>query len=143
MNPYLRNLLIVAISCGASFAFGRWSVPLKIEDKKQISEASVTSRAEEKHQDVVTHEVIAKDGSKTIETHTVSDVGSLWNSQAARQIIETHETVKQGPIISLSVLASIDGGYGFHISRSLIGPVSVGAWGLLPGTGGVSLGLIF
>lgn len=118
--------VIYGIAMYGFFLFGRWSAPLQ----------TVTQVKE-----VVVHQVRTivknKDGSST--TTIVTD----------RETKKKDVTSAPKPNLNVSALAGVDVTskfapvYGVHVTKQVLGPVTVGAYGLTTGIVGVSLGVTF
>lgn len=80
----------------------------------------------------------------TITENTTTDTKKVTDTQ--KDIVVT---APKSSIINISALAGLDTGrgfvptYGISASKELIGPITVGAFGLTNGTIGVSVGLNF
>ena len=90
----------------------------------------------------------AKDGSETTTTKIVED-NDLAKKTLDTKASESEKIVeKSSGVLSLSLLGGIDihdptPTYGISVTRSVIGPVTIGLWGLNNGTVGGSIGVNF
>lgn len=131
-----------------AFATGRFLTPVKIETKTIEVERKQTETDRDKHKDTTTTTTEKPDGTKVTETHTTEDTTTQRSTtDATRTDTNTTKTYASGRT-SIFALAGLDISarsvvYGGLITRQLIGPLSIGAWGLTNGTVGVSLGLEF
>jgi hypothetical protein len=138
------KIIIATIAIALSFAVGRYTSPEKI--KTEIKTVEVEKVVTKVVHQVVT--VIEKpDGTK--ETTTVTDArsDSKTNSTSTNELKEItiskdriNVSVLAGSSFPLNLNSPI---YGVSASKSLIGPVSVGIWGLSSKEVGLSLGLNF
>ncbi len=145
-----------------SAAVGRYTAPekVKIETKtvEVIKEVKVTDETKTKNRDRITTGVTdTKPDGEKIETITViekdadstkTDVTTTRDDSKSTDQIK--EVTKSTGRLNLSVLAGVNvtnpgNGmlYGGNISRDILGPISLGAWGLTNGIGGVSVGITF
>lgn len=134
------------------------------EIKKDETKDVKTDTNRDKHTEKVTTEVIKPDGTRETTTRIVEDTSTAKRSDTtsdnreetakttSEKNVETRETGYSKLNISLlaGAQASLNGGisfgpvvYGGHISRPLIGPITMGIFGLSSGVGGVSVGLLF
>lgn len=147
------KLLIVVVALGASFATGRYTVPVKIvtQIKTVTVEKVVTDTDTSKHQVVTKKEIDKPDGTKEITTVTTDDTSKKTDSVATNntQTDEIKTVVKDGKRLNISALAGVDviapRGiiFGGHVSTNLVGPLTVGLFALTDATVGCSLGLSF
>lgn len=157
------KVIIVVASLGTAFALGRYTVPTKI--KTEIKTVEViktitvkdTSADKKVHKETTTTESTKKDGTKETKTIVVEDSDFKKDTTIVKKdddkktSDDKSETTKTGSRLNISALAgapiSLSGlgnfTYGLHISRDLIGPVSVGLWGMSDSTFGLSVGLTF
>lgn len=122
LNETAQNILIGTLLCGACFVFGRLSAP----SVSCIQPASTQEQGV--HEDTTVHEVVANDGTKTTETHTVSEIAHKESVAAVTQepLSSTSGVGSFSPMWEAGVLASYDRHYGGYASHSFIGPVSLG-----------------
>ena len=138
------KVLLAILLIIVSFATGRYTVPVRVETKTITVE--VEHKKEDTKVDKVTTIVVKPDGTKTTvitdktETKTTDDTNSKT---------ETSKLVKNNSgNTNISVLAGLDAlnpkfVYGLSATRTIIGPVSIGVWGLNNLTFGASVGLQF
>lgn len=144
MQEFLKNnikYLIVLVLLVGAFAAGRYTSPTKIETKIQTVEVEKIK----KNEDTVIVEKITPDGTKTTQTHIVS------TTEENNHIKENFDTVTESkhPATTISLLGGLDINnsvhpvYGLSASRNILGPISMGIFGLSNGTVGLSVGLNF
>jgi hypothetical protein len=136
MSKYIAAVIVVAIA----YAAGRYMSPEKIKTEvKTIEVEKIVTKVQ--HKKVVIRE--NKDGSKetVIITDTKSDEKGKSNTD-----IKNKEVTNKGSF-NISVLAGssvpINGVLGVSATKNVLGPITVGAWGLTNGTAGLSVGLNF
>lgn len=145
MNNKYKVITVTAL-LATSFAFGRYSAPEVV--KKEVTEVESKTKDSNKHTETTTTETTKPDGTKTTTTTTTMDT-----EHHTAQVDQTHQiqsvTVAKGSALTVSALIGIPilppgvPIYGGQISRPLVGPVSLGLWGLSNGIVGVSIGLSF
>ncbi len=146
MTPKVKYGLMV-FGLLASFAAGRYTTPEKIVIQKEIVE--VEKKVEDKRKEIVKTEVTHPDGTKEITTKTVVDSTTKTDSTKTDKELEERTAASSKVSISalvgapLSLSGPITPVYGGHIHRPLLGPISLGLWGLSNATAGVSIGLTF
>lgn len=146
----------------ASFAVGRYTVPehIKIETKtvEVIKEVKVEdkTRAKKKDKKYTRTVTIHPDGSSISVSEIVENSSDIikddkkTNTETNIAKDETKEVTRGGSRFNISALAGAnplrptDGlDYGLSVTKDLIGPITIGAWGLSNGIGGLSLGVSF
>lgn len=157
-----RKIVLVVVLTIVAFAAGYYFAPekIKIETKVVEVEKKETTVDKEssknKHKEIKTTEVTRPDGTKETTTSVVEDssAGSVVSSDTKESSTHSTDTTKEveksGRHINLSLLAGATLSsslfnttpvYGGHISTTLLGPISIGVWGLTDKTFGASLGL--
>lgn len=149
MTKLAIGLIVVLVSV----AVGRFTAPEKVRIETKIVQVDKKTEDKDidKHEHKVTKTVTNKDG--TTETTTVSDTDTgiadkkTDNSYSSK---DTEKEVTRGSSkVSISALAGLDihspgtPVYGGAVSKSILGPIGVGAWGLTDGVFGASLSLTF
>lgn len=152
------KLLLGALALLTSFALGRFSTPetVKVETKTVQVDSKVdnTSTNQDKHQDTTTTTTKAPDGTVVTKTETVVDTNTHRQTRDTDTTDTSTDTSKEvtrsSSKLSISVLAGVNvtspGAtpvYGGSITRGLIGPLTVGLFGLSNGVVGASVGLTF
>lgn len=152
-NTY--KALIVAGIAAVAFASGRWLAPTKIKTEiKTVEVEKKTDNSKTKiNRDTTQVEITKPDGTKeiTTKTHETTDTADSSTSQTLKSSDQTKEVAKDGSKVTLSILAGapirfsdiVQPIYGGIIMKPILGPITVGIWGLSNSTGGVSLGLSF
>lgn len=142
-----RELGLYILAVVTAFALGRSSVHQpEVKSSQQDTKKEVT----DENKDTVKKTTIVKnkDGSETtvIDEHTTdkSHDAMTDNSKSSSAVIPQ----KVG-MLNVSALVSIDTqnrwthSYGASVSKQVLGPISVGLFGLTNGTVGASIGLSF
>lgn len=167
----LSNKTLGLVSVGI-FAFGlllgRYSVPEQVKKESQTVTQTQSNQAQKAqtdsdrdlHKQIVQTEVIKPDGTKVIVTKTSEEahsdrkakVDTVTAESAHSESKQTSEVTRGSSKVTVSFMAgpsfSLTNGlgplvYGGSITKPVLGPITVGVWGLSNGTGGVSLGFTF
>ncbi len=152
------KIIIIGGALLTSFAFGRYSAPVKIKtETKEVDtkhEVEDKTANQDKHKETVITETVKPDGTKEKVTKTVEDTHKQTDSTDTTQTdsskTETKEVTKEGRRVIVSVLGGVSTRalpirpvFGAHAQATIIGPITAGVFGLTDGTAGVSLGLMF
>lgn len=145
------------------FAIGRWTAPEKIKIETKIvevvknKEVSEDKTIKDKHK----HTTIVVVKTPAGEEHTTTDITEDQTTNRDKKEKSTTDTTKNSDTIkteeksksrlNIAVLAGTNIThasttgilYGASVSRNIIGPITLGIWGLNDATGGVSIGLSF
>lgn len=157
-----HKIIIVSVAIVGSFALGRWATPerIKIETKtveiERKTEDNKSKEIEKKNIKIITKEETRADGTKTITTTTQdeSTTETLKHDISIDEINKSTDTIKEvtnsSSKTTISLMAGADvtniaGGisYGLSVSRPILGPLTIGAFGMSNKTGGVSVGITF
>lgn len=135
------KLFVIAFSLIISFAVGRYSA-----QKPNVQESVKTDETKNTAIDVDTHTVIVHlpDGSTTT-TIDKSRKQNITDVSKTASVISI-ESVK--PQVQLSLLGGYDtknnaSVLGASVSKQMLGPITIGAFGLSSGVVGLSLGVVF
>jgi hypothetical protein len=159
MELSLKTIAItLAVTVVASFAVGRYTVPSKIVTTTQTTtktdENKVVNDNDDKDETI--DKTIEKDGTIKETIHIVDVDKSTTTDSKQTQSDTTSKTVETNSKNdwNISILATpsrLDDtlmntgsmGYGVHVQRRILGPFSVGAFGITNKTYGLSLGVSF
>lgn len=164
----LLIFIVVAFAFGFYMAPEKIKIQKEIQyvesTKKQSDESAKQDSQRDKRVEKTTTEITRPDGTKEVSTRTVEDSTTSRKSESARNERdesnktstekETKEITAGRNHLTISALAGpqlkLSSGvslgplvYGAHITRPLLGPITVGLWGMSSGSGGMSLGLTF
>lgn len=133
------------IILGAALAYSL--TPTKTETKYQVVEKRVEVQVEKREMVKRILTVTKPDGTKTSETVVSSVLQSTNASQTLTNASGSTITDRSHPGVYLGALVGSKGSlggvvYGAFISKQVLGPVSLGVWGLASAEFGVSLGLV-
>lgn len=152
--------IIVAVYSLGLFAAGRYTVPEKIKIETKVveveskQEKKTVAADKERHKKTVVVEVDKPDGTREKTITTTDDTSNKRNTNLAETEKEQKFTDNKKEVtsasdkVTLSALAgaSLTGGglvYGASVTKPVLGPISIGLWGLTNSTIGGSLGLTF
>jgi hypothetical protein len=153
-----------------AFAFGRYTTPEKVKvetvtktvevEKKTHDATTQIDQNRNRKREIETVELVRPDGSKETRTKTVEttetnrDRTTTVSDREKSTTTRDEETRKEVSKASGSTVVSVLGGaklddwvsgkrYGLAVTRNVIGPVTIGVWGLNDTTCGLSVGLSF
>lgn len=150
------KVLIVVGALLSAFAAGRFSTPEKIKVETKIVEVEKKRKDTNlnKKSKKTTKTVTRPDGTKetttVVETDTKKDTKEV--TERDKKTDSVTETTKGGNKTSISVIGGIGlapgtvapaPAFGAHVQRQILGPFTLGIWGLSNVSGGVSLGIMF
>jgi hypothetical protein len=145
---YIAGVVLII----TAFALGRYSNTLKPSTSNIETNKVTDNKDENKQTHTVTTVVTTKepDGStKTTETDdtTISDkIQDKSQDTKVDQTVVTQPTSKKlniSALVSPGLESGIRMAYGASISKEVLGPITVGAFGLTNGVLGLSIGLDF
>ena len=148
-----QALIVGSVALVVAFAVGRWSAP----DKVKIQTVEVEKKTDDKKVAVDDHKVttiIETDGPNGVKTKktVISDNSNTQVEDKKTDDLTkttTKEVDKSTSKITISALAAMNltkpglPTYGASVTRPILGPLTVGVFGLQNGTAGVSVGLTF
>lgn len=146
--------IIVGVALLTAFAAGRWLAPEKVKIEKQIVtvEKQVDTKDKDDHKKTTITETTKPDGTKTKTTVITDDsqTKDTTKTDTATKETETKEITRGTSKVTLSALGGVHLGlgsqpvvYGGMISKPVLGPITIGIWGLSDATAGASIGLTF
>jgi hypothetical protein len=134
----------------------------KVDTQAQERVKELTAQLDTLQRHTHTEKTVKPDGTKTtvtdttvdrsVDTHkdTTADAEQKQTSQTStvREVTKTVEVSRARPDWRVGALVGFDinskaFSYGATVERRILGPLSVGAWGLSNGVGGISLTLEF
>lgn len=157
MNKYIYVLIALVVA----FAAGRYSVPINVKTDTTASSKETEKKSEntntQKHTKTTIVDTTNPDGSKshtvTKETELNNEKKTTETSANTRSETSSKEVARAGSRLNISALAGskissistsgLELDYGAMVSRDLIGPISVGAFGFKSGVAGVAVGITF
>lgn len=154
----IKTKIIVGVVYTAVVASGAYFLaPQKIKTVEKEVKVEVDKKDQKKdskkHFDTTTTVNKRPDGSSTTVIHKIVDTGTTSEikdvTAKSDSIEKSKEITKSSGTTSVSVLTGVDvtkpGGivYGASLNRSILGPITIGIWGLSNGICGGSVGLSF
>lgn len=152
------KIIISIIVLITAFAFGRYTVPEKTTSKDIYKESSskTTEKDKETHKKTIITETTKPDGTKEKTTTVTEDSENHKTTDSTKTSDKEKETetIRGDSKVTVSMLGGVGLSnpseflVGVAVSKPILGPVTVGLWGLNKyGTtnfnGGASLGLTF
>jgi hypothetical protein len=150
-----KYLIIGGVALGIAvlgFAFGRYSAPVKVVEKEKIKIVEVEKKKVNEKKDVTTVVVTKPDGTTTTTTRDTSVTDSSTDTSTVATSEKSKTTTYKKPNWVVAGLIGADVSnfslkskpiYGGSVSRKVLGPISVGGWGMSNGTFGASISLEF
>lgn len=138
-NVAIVGLLLLVVGYGT----GRYLQPAKIQIKKEevIKEVEVIK----KDIRIVEREITRPDGTK--EKERITEDKSQESTKKEKDTKESTLIANKKPDWRVNGLAALNNDrnivYGLHVERRILGPISVGAFGLTDTTVGLSVGIEF
>lgn len=145
-----------------SYAFGRWSAPVKTITETKIIEVekktkdSNTNTNKDTHKETTVTETIHPDGTREVVTKTTEDTktdktkSEKTTEEREKEKTALKEVERSSSKVTISALAGVGSVlnnpviiYGGSVSRPILGPIALGAFGLTNGVFGLSIGLVF
>lgn len=146
------KIIIVIAYTATAVAMGRYLTPekIKIETKIVEVEKKTVDKNDNKHKHTVITEIDNKDGSKETKTDIVyTDEKTTAVTDDVNKTTDTVKEITKGSDkVTISALGGFDFNtlkpvYGASVSKPLLGPIAIGAWGVSSGQVGISIGLQF
>lgn len=154
--------VIAAVALLGAYGAGRWASPTKVVTKVktvQVVKTIDTSRSSlnrDRHVKTVVHFVRLPNGTVEKTTTITQDSQTKTKRQTADRELSVDQTDKSKhvtyavPSLTVSLLGGVSVStpiptpvYGLSVSKRVIGPIGIGAWGLNNGTVGLSAGITF
>lgn len=151
------KIIIAVCALATAFAIGRYTVPekVRIETKIVEIEKKVTDQDKDKneHKKTIIVVVTKPDGTKQSTTTISDDTDTKTDTHQTDDISKTTDITKEitagtqkTTVLGLVGMDLTKAGlpdYGISVSKSVLGPVSVGVFGFKSGMVGAGVGLSF
>jgi hypothetical protein len=146
------KVIIGTVALASSFALGRYTVPeKKTEEKKSVvSKQKRKRRNTDKKVQIIKKETIKPDGTKTTETviNKDSKTSTVTDEKGKKEDTSKVAIIRGDSKVTISMLNGLDINswkyvYGASLIKPILGPLTLGIFGLSNGTFGGSLGLTF
>jgi len=145
------QLIVLGVSCLICFACGRFLAgKAEVKTEQQITENKTVDQDKDTHTHTVTVTTKAKDGTTQITQTQDSDTIDI--KDITSKVQEDTKTDTIPPKTNLTNVSALVGNnfsnvfapvYGVSITHQVLGPISIGAYGLNNGIVGVSIGVNF
>lgn len=145
------KIIIAAISLLASFSIGRYSArSADVKLTEEVKTNSQTNETKNTHTKTTITETKQPDGADTKVT-VIDQVKDDVIAKKDDSVTGIQKTVtSKGSTLNISILGANDFSrgllvptYGISVTKEVLGPITVGAFGLMNGVIGVSIGLDF
>jgi hypothetical protein len=157
VRKYLYVVGIALLIGTLGYGFGRYSAPIQIKEVEKIKIVTVEKKVEntKEKKDVQVVVVQKPDGTTTTTTtdKTTIDIAASTNTDTTSLTDKSKLTVFSRPSWKFTLMGGMDIHtsnltvvkpiYGGMIERSILGPISIGAWGISNGTFGLSAAIAF
>ena len=151
-NLHAKVIFVFIVSMSISFLAGRSSV-ITPNVETQTNTSTKTNEKQDVDTHTITHTVTTKEpnGEEKTSTVTVTDT-STKTDKVVEQTQQTKQevTVSKSRPLNVSALVALDVkdpsrgfAYGVSVTKEVLGPVTVGLWGLTNGNLGLSAGINF
>lgn len=145
MNNYKYQIIVLVVLLVTSFAIGRYTAP---KPSVKIVEKTTEEVKKDEQKDVVKTTTIVKEKDK--ETTTITEETKDHVQTKKDETLDSMTQIVQPKVNTLNVSALVGAElfplkpvYGLSVNKQLIGPVSIGVFGLTNQTIGFSIGLNF
>lgn len=161
--------LVAVVVFIAGLACGRFTTPAKVitkteiqtVEKEVVKNKEVTVKDTNKDRELVVTETTKPDGTKIVEKHYINRDQIKEDTTKTNSVVDTKKSDSKSETITtnekndwnLSALVTTSHteddmfhqsmSYGVHVQRRILGPFSVGAFGLTNKTYGLSIGASF
>jgi hypothetical protein len=146
------QIIILGVSCLICFATGRFFAgKSEVKTEQKIAENKVVDQDKDTHTHTVTVTTKAKDGTTKITQTQDSDTIDVKDTDTIIQSDTKTDTIP--PKTNLTNVSALVGNnfgnglfapvYGVSVTHQVLGPFTVGAYGLTSGIIGVSVGVNF
>lgn len=146
-----KKIILIIVAIIVSFAAGRYSTTVNetIDKTKTTDKTADIDTSKNSHK--VTNSVTLTKPDGTTEITTTTTIDSTTQKKEldnSKSVTNTETTKKNSSAVNFSVLAGVDikefkPFYGVILTKELIGPITIGVFGLTNGVVGVSAGLNF
>ena len=146
------KVLIGVTSAVVIFAAGRYTTPEKVRIETKIVEVEkkTTDTQRDKHKETVVVEKTNPDGSKETTTTVVEDTKTDRKTETDKNKSSdvVQEKTQGTDKVTISALGGIDlttnkAIFGGSATKPILGPITIGVFGLSNGSAGASVGLTF
>lgn len=145
-----RNIIIAVVALALAYLAGRYTAPMSTKTDITQNEKSKTKEEESTEKRTIKKEIVHPDGTKetVIIDEDIKKKKETEETKKETKIVK--EETRAGSRTTLSALAgtkvklgALEPVYGGMVTRDIIGPIHVGAFGLSSGVGGIAVGVSF
>ena len=150
-------IIIGAVTLVTAFAFGRWSAPTKTKIVTETvtveKEVEKTKTDKNEHKKITRTKITHPDGTSTTTTTVTDDTSTQTDASkttdTSTDTKSTTEITRGNDKVTISALAAMNVTspgipiYGAAVTKPILGPITVGAFGFQNGLVGASVGLTF
>lgn len=143
------KILIIVVMVALAYTSGRYLTPTKVQTVTKIQTVVKTITKHDVHTKTITVVTQKPDGTKIIQTTTSQDDDTTTGTATSVKNDSSKLVENDGKdLTNISAMAGVDFRtknliYGAQVSKQLLGPVSMGLWGMTDGVVGVSVGISF
>lgn len=156
------KVLIVVAVVGVSFALGRYTVPEKVKVETKIVEVEKKTSSSKEDTSVDKHKntkiiVVEKPNGEKTTTTEISENTDIdkkktgeSTSDSTKNTDSLKETTRGDSKLTISALGGVDFTksvpqvvYGASVFKPILGPITIGVWGLSSPSCGASVGIQF
>lgn len=137
LNKAMIKALALSLALTAAFAAGRYSVP------KDVSKSQTEETDSNKHKETEVITVKQPDGSVKIIKRIVEDSSSSTTKSKQSEVKNIKKSLNISALVSNNIREPLNPIYGVSVTKEVLGPLTLGAFGLTNGTIGLSLGVNF
>lgn len=143
------KIIAVLVGLAVAFAAGRYTSPQSETKEETTTKEKEVDKSKKTHKIIKTETITLPNGEKhTIVTEEDSSETETHKNESSQTQVKTEIQYKKDTL-NISALAGVDirnsykPVYGVAVTKQLLGPVTLGAFGLTNGTVGVSVGISF
>lgn len=147
-----NQLIVLGVSCLVCFATGRFFAgKAEVKTEQKIAENKVEDQDKNTHTHTVTVTTKTKDGTTKITQTQDTDTTDVKDTNTVIQADTKTDTIPpKTNLTNVSALVSnnfsnglFSPAYGVSVTHQILGPLTIGAFGLNSGVIGVSIGVNF
>ena len=145
------------VLAAGAFSLGRYTTPVEIKEVTKTVEVEKKKTEVEKETQKDVHRVeriirkpdgttettIQTDSSTKSTKNVTSQTDAQAQSETSTSVVRAGARTRVAGVAAIDIYGRSGPAYGVEVSRSILGPISVGGLGLSNGTFGLSLGLEF
>lgn len=146
LKQILIGIVVVLVSLAAGYGFGK-----KAQSDTSVKSGIKTDIVQDKNTHTQTKTVTVKQPDGKVETTTTTDTVTLTKETENKDVQSSTTVTASKSKINVSAMVQYDifhpsfsgPAYGLSVSKEVLGPITVGAYGLTNGTIGITVGVDF